>query len=62
MKNTVYALARSSEWDSIEQFGKNLAGHFLGSVGHLSQVRIEILETPWSRIADHDAAFLLGSS
>jgi urate oxidase len=62
MKNTVYALARRSQWDSIEQFGKILAEHFLGRVGHLSQVRIEIAETPWTRIGEHDAAFLLGSS
>jgi urate oxidase len=60
MKNTVYALARSSQWDSIEQFGKNLSQHFLKRVGHLSQVRIEIVETPWTRIGEHDVAFLRG--
>jgi urate oxidase len=62
MKNTVYALARSSPWDSIEQFGKTLSQHFMGRVKHLSQVRIGIVETPWSRIGGHDAAFSLGSS
>jgi urate oxidase len=61
MKNTVYALARSSEWDSIEKFGQTLAQHFLARVGHLSKVRVEIVQTPWARIGEHNAAFLLGS-
>jgi len=61
MKNTVYALARSSDWTSIEELGKNLSQHFLSRVGHLSKVRIQIAQSPWARIGEHDAAFLRGS-
>jgi urate oxidase len=58
MKNTVYALARSSQWDSIEKFGMNLAEHFLDRVAGLAKARIEIAQTPWERIERHDAAFM----
>jgi urate oxidase len=62
MKNTVYALARSSQWSSIEEFATNLARHFLKKVAQLAKVRIQIAQSPWARIGEHDAAFVRGSS
>jgi urate oxidase len=58
MKNTVYALARRKEILSIEQFAQDLGRHFLAAVPHLSQVRVEIKEVPWTRIGDSAAAFV----
>jgi urate oxidase len=57
MKNTVYALARKNPVLYVEQFAHNLGHHFLGRLPHLRQVKVEIEETPWSRIGDYDAAF-----
>jgi urate oxidase len=58
MKNTVYALARKHGIKSIEEFARDLAWHFLAGVGHLSKVRLEIKEVPWSRIGNSPAAFV----
>jgi urate oxidase len=57
MKNTVYALARKNGIKSIEEFARDLAGHFLSTVPHLSHARLEIKDVPWTRIADSPAAF-----
>ena len=58
MKNTVYALARKTPIVSIEEFAANLSRHFLEGVGHLSKVRLDIKEVPWSRIGESPAAFV----
>jgi urate oxidase len=58
MKNTVYALARKNGIKSIEEFARDLARHFLASVAHVNQVRLEIKEVPWARIGDSPAAFV----
>jgi urate oxidase len=57
MKNTVYALARRTPIMCVEQFARDLGHHFLGRLQHLRQVKVEIEETPWSRIENYDAAF-----
>jgi urate oxidase len=62
MKNTVYALARQKGVLNIETFAQDLGRHFLGRVPKLRKVRIQIAETPWSRIGDHGAAFVQSGS
>ena len=57
MKNTVYALARRTPIMCVEQFARDLGQHFLGRLQQLRQVKVEIEETPWSRIGDYNAAF-----
>jgi urate oxidase len=51
MKNTVYALAKKHALHTIEEFGLVLARHFLDNNPQLSEVRIELLETLWQRLA-----------
>src|SRR5579875_1247308 len=57
MKNTVYILARTLPWDSIEVFGQGIAQHFLAAVDHLTHVTIEIEQVPWRQIGAHESAF-----
>lgn len=54
MKNTVYALAKSREIISIEEFGIYLAKHFLDNNSQLSNVSIRIEEKLWERISVDD--------
>jgi urate oxidase len=51
-------LARKNGVNSIEEFARDLARHFLSGVAHLSKARIEIKQVPWSRIGDSAAAFV----
>jgi urate oxidase len=62
MKNTVYALARKSPIQSIDQFAGELARHFLSRIAHLQKVKIEIEQTPWGRIGTHGTAFVKSGS
>jgi urate oxidase len=62
MKNTVYALARKSPIQSIDQFAGELARHFLSRVPPLRKVKIEIEQTPWGRIGMHETAFVKAGS
>ena len=48
-KNTAYAFAKSKGVESIEQFGLNLARHFVHNVAPVEGARIEIEEYAWSR-------------
>lgn len=61
MKNTVYALARRSQLDPIEDFALELAKHFLNDNLQVGQAHVELAETFWSRIVvggqPHGAAF-----
>lgn len=50
MKNTVYALAKRTDFDSAEEFGQILASHFLESFGHVGWAEISIQQALWSRI------------
>ncbi|MGQ0714264.1 MAG: factor-independent urate hydroxylase [Gemmatimonadaceae bacterium] len=53
MKNTVYALARQLEIDTIEEFGRALATHFLPENPVMTRARVTVRERPWGRIAMH---------
>jgi urate oxidase len=55
IKNTVYALARTHEIRAIEEFAQFLIRHFLDNNPQVSEVRIDMIEHLWSRIAS--AAF-----
>jgi urate oxidase len=62
IKNTVYIIARQHPIESIEQFARALAKNFLSRVKHLDTVKIDIQQSPWHRIENHDSAFVLGGS
>ncbi len=51
IKNTVYALARRHAIESIEGFAGRLIEHFLANNPQVSDVRVEMTEHLWSRIA-----------
>ena len=51
MKNTVYALAKERYTSSIEEFGIDLAHHFLSNNTPVSEVNIEITEHLWNRLS-----------
>lgn len=52
MKNTVYALAKESPAEEIEDFALALSDHFLGENPELSRVAISIEERVWERIVE----------
>src|SRR5438477_4444555 len=64
-KNTVYALAKKHTFDSIEQFGKILAKHFVDNFSHVSSATVSIEQTLWNRIVldgkAHEHAFIGGN-
>lgn len=62
MKNAVYVIARQNPITTIEQFSRNLAKHFLGTVQHLDGVKIEIEQSPWNRIENSGSAFVSGGA
>jgi urate oxidase len=51
IKNTVYALARQHDIVAIEDFAQLLTRHFLDNNPQVSEVRIDMVEHLWSRIA-----------
>ncbi len=51
IKNTVYVLARKHDIASIEAFAQHLVEHFLAKNPQVSDVRVEMAEHLWSRIA-----------
>jgi len=51
IKNTVYVLARKHDIVSIEEFGQRLIEHFLKNNPQVDEVRVEMTEHLWSRIA-----------
>src|SRR5882672_3451972 len=59
MKNTVNALAKTWSGEQIEEFGCQLARHFLSDNPQVSRVRIEIGQSQWIRMDRH--AFTRGS-
>src|SRR5580692_12024752 len=50
MKNTVYTLARQYPVEAVEDFALHLIEHFLTYNDQVSRVRVEMTESPWSRI------------
>ncbi|HEX3358788.1 MAG TPA: urate oxidase [Tepidisphaeraceae bacterium] len=65
MKNTVYALAKKNEFDSIEFFAKILGKHFVDEFSHVASATIEIQETLWNRMVingkSHEHSFVGGN-
>ena len=65
MKNTVYALARQIEIDTIEDFARALATHFLPDNPAVNRARVTVREHAWNRIPvggrHHPHAFVRGS-
>ena len=65
MKNTVYALARQVEIDTIEDFARALATHFLSGSPAVNRARVTVREHGWHRIPvrgrPHPHAFIRGS-
>jgi urate oxidase len=51
IKNTVYVLARQHDIVSIEEFGALLIEHLLANNPQVAEVRVEMTEHLWSRIA-----------
>jgi urate oxidase len=50
MKNTVYALAKKNQFQTIEEFGILLADHFLTGYPQVTGTTISLTETLWNRI------------
>jgi len=61
-KNTVYILAKKNGIKTIEEFGMQLAEHFLRQYNHVLSVRVYIEQKPWSRVKqgnrEHAHAFI----
>jgi urate oxidase len=61
-KNTIFAFAKSRGILAIEDFGLDLARHFVGDVNPVEGARIEIEEYAWERAivdgAEHDHTWL----
>ena len=55
----VYVLARQHPILAIENFARELAAHFLSHISRLDEVLVTIEQAPWTRISDHDSAFML---
>jgi urate oxidase len=51
MKNTVYALAKESDFGSPEEFGQLLARHFTGRFAQVQGAEISISQKIWTRIS-----------
>src|SRR5215467_682837 len=56
MKNTVYSLARSSRAACIEEFARELVRFFIERNPQLDAAEVNILETPWDRVAANGEA------
>jgi urate oxidase len=50
MKNTVYALAKQSDFASPEEFAALLASHFLDDFGQVDWAEVSVEQTLWERI------------
>ena len=51
IKNTVYALARKHDIVAIEEFAQHLIDHFLKNNPQVADVRIDMTEHLWKRVA-----------
>ena len=64
IKNLIHACAREHRVDAIEPFGLDLCQRVLDTYRHITRVRAEITEQPWSRIEvggkAQGQAFLVG--
>ncbi|EGG18571.1 urate oxidase [Cavenderia fasciculata] len=63
-KNTVYLLAQSEQFKSVEEFGVIVGKHFLATYSHVSEVQVTIKENVWDRMRvtyeqrEHDHSFV----
>ena len=57
MKNTVYSLARSSSAVSMEDFGLEIASHFIETNRNADGAGVRIVSTPWTHIDGFPDAF-----
>jgi len=66
MKNTVYSVARGSNSTCIEDFGQELASHFLTHYAQAESVAVDIKEKLWSHVEvngeSHPTTFQQGGS
>jgi len=51
VRNTVLILARRDPIDSIEDFGRAVARHFIATYSHLATAEVSIVEKVWRRIS-----------
>ncbi|HEX8322587.1 MAG TPA: urate oxidase [Tepidisphaeraceae bacterium] len=62
MKNTVYVLAKETQFDSIEQFAPVLAGHFVATYPQVTRAAVTLTQATWQRMTsggkEHDHAFV----
>jgi len=49
-KQTVYAYAKTTAWDSIEQYALALARHFVDDIEPVDSARVEIEQFAWERV------------
>jgi len=65
-KNTVYVVAKRTACETPEQFGIDIATHFMTEYPFLSKCKIELDEKPWGRAIvngeEHDHSFVLGGT
>jgi urate oxidase len=65
-KNTVYALARTGGFSTVEEFALRLARYFVGPYPQVTGARMEIEQYGWDRIrtpeGPHDHSFVRGSA
>jgi len=65
MKNTVYALGKSHPLQTIEEFARHLARHFVRENRHVTGARVEVSQVPWKRVkgarGEHPHCFIKGS-
>lgn len=57
-KNTVYILAKDTEYETIETFALAIAKHFIDRYDHISQARITATEQIWDRLLESPHAFV----
>lgn len=61
MKNTVYALAKTTDFDGPEQFALTLSAHFVGNFEHVTSAEVAIAQVRWARIVvdgrEHEHSF-----
>ena len=57
-KQTVYAYAKTKAWNSIEEYGLELARHFVDDIEPVRSARVEIEQFAWERVlvdgSEHD--------
>ncbi len=58
IKNTVYVVAKEQSFATMDEFAVILARHFVETYPHVSSAAVELTQSAWSRIDDHDHSFV----